>query len=67
MPRPPSDTVQIAIRIPRGWLARAAAIAPGLARTGVAVTRTDAIRAALARGLEEFEREAKDGEHGDEP
>lgn len=68
MPRPPSDTVQIAIRVPADWLERADRLIPHVARPGVAATRTDVFRAAIARGLDSFEAEgraaeAKDRDH----
>lgn len=52
MPRPPSDTVQIAIRVPRDWLQRADALAGQLSRPGVTMSRTDAFRAAIASGFD---------------
>lgn len=51
MPRPPSDAVQIALRIPKDWMAQADELAKLLERPGLPVTRTDAFRAAIARGL----------------
>ena len=52
VPRPPSDTVQIAIRVPREWLTRADEIAKVISRPGVTMSRTDAFRAAIAAGFE---------------
>ncbi len=52
MPRPPSDTVQIAIRVPREWLARADEVAKAISRPGVTMSRTDAFRAAIASGFD---------------
>ena len=52
VPRPPSDTVQIAIRVPRAWLAEADELAARLSRPGVNMSRTDAFRAAIASGFE---------------
>jgi len=52
MPRPPSDSVQIAIRVPRAWLDEADAVARLLGQPGFEATRTDAFRAAIARGFE---------------
>ena len=57
MPRPPSDSVQIAIRIPRSWLAEADKVAALIGQPGFQATRTDAFRAALARGLEAIQAE----------
>jgi hypothetical protein len=62
MPRPPSSNdVQVAIRLPAEWLARADALLPTLGPPGVTLTRSDALRAALARGLDalEADRDAK--------
>jgi Arc/MetJ-type ribon-helix-helix transcriptional regulator len=52
MPRPPSDAVQIALRLPKSFLAQADELAPLLSRPGFEASRSDALRAALARGLE---------------
>lgn len=46
------DPVQIAIRVPPEWLEDAARLANQLSRPGLEVTRTEAFRAAMARGLE---------------
>lgn len=59
MPRPPSDSSQVAIRLLNAWLRRADALIPYLARPGIAVTRTDVLRAAIAKGLDAFEAETK--------
>ncbi|MBI2391515.1 MAG: hypothetical protein HYV09_18135 [Deltaproteobacteria bacterium] len=60
MPRPPSDTVQIAIRVPSDWLDRADKLIPRVARAGVAATRTDVFRAAIAKGFDAFDAEARE-------
>jgi hypothetical protein len=52
MPRPPSDAVQIALRVPGPWLTEADKIAKFLSRPGFEASRSDALRAALAKGLE---------------
>ncbi|MBI2395000.1 MAG: hypothetical protein HYV09_35850 [Deltaproteobacteria bacterium] len=52
MPRPPSDSVQITVRVPPSWLADADEIAAAMSSPGLTVTRTDAFRAAIARGLD---------------
>lgn len=58
MPRPPSENAtQIAIRIPDEWLKRADALIPLITRPGISATRTDVVRAALARGLDVLEAE----------
>lgn len=62
VPRPKTDTLQLAVRIPRAWLARLDALVPKIAQAGVQTTRTDAIRAALAKGLDVLE-----AQFGDEP
>jgi hypothetical protein len=59
VPRPPSDTVQIAIRVERGWLAKADELAARISRPGVTMSRTDAFRAAIAAGFEALADEAK--------
>lgn len=51
MPRPPADTVQVTFRIPSAWLLEADAAADLLSRPGMRASRTDAFRAALARGF----------------
>jgi hypothetical protein len=57
MPRPKSENAfQVAFKIPTEWTERADAIAAKLSQPGVTVTRTDALRAALARGLDDLER-----------
>lgn len=55
VPRPKTDTLQLAVRIPRAWLGRLDALIPKIAQAGVQTTRTDAIRAALAKGLDALE------------
>jgi hypothetical protein len=52
VPRPPSDTVQIAIRVPRDWMERADDLAKRISRPGVIMSRTDAFRAAIAAGFD---------------
>jgi len=52
MPRPPSDSVQIAIRVPKDWLEDADEIATLISRPGFEASRTDAFRAAIAKGFE---------------
>ncbi len=54
MPRPPSDSVQIAIRIPKAWLALADQTAKAISRPGFEASRTDAFRAAIAAGFVEL-------------
>jgi hypothetical protein len=52
MPRPPSDAEQIALRVPKAWLAQADEIAKLISRPGFEASRTDAFRAAIAKGFE---------------
>ena len=52
------DPVQIAIRVPPEWLDDAERLAMALSRPGLEVTRTEAFRAAMARGLETMLAEA---------
>jgi hypothetical protein len=59
VPRPPSDTVQIAIRVPREWMAKADELATRISRPGVTMSRTDAFRAAIAAGFDALADEAK--------
>jgi hypothetical protein len=58
MPRPPSDAVQVAIRIPKDWLAKADEVAALISRPGFEASRTDGLRAAIARGFESLLVEA---------
>ena len=58
MPRPPSDrTFQVAFKIPEAWVKLADELAVAMSRPGVTMTRTDALRAALATGLEALRAE----------
>jgi hypothetical protein len=49
---------QLAIRVPHEWISRLDALAKRLARNWEAPTRSEAVKAALIRGLEAFEAEA---------
>lgn len=52
MPRPKSENnAQTALRLPSEALSRADALIPRLSKDGFQITRTDALRAALLRGL----------------
>ena len=51
------DPVQIALRVPPEWLEEAERLALALSRPGLEVTRTEAFRAAIARGLESLTAE----------
>ena len=58
MPRKPSEnTTQIALRVPDAWLERCDSLIPWITRPGINMTRTDIMRAALARGLDALESE----------
>ena len=58
MPRPPSEnTFQVTFKIPETWIAQADRVAASMSHPGVTLTRTDALRAALARGLDALEAE----------
>lgn len=52
-----SKTTQVALRLPKDWIERADRLAIALSRPGLPVGRTDALRAALARGFEALEAE----------
>ena len=58
MPRPPSNAVQIALRIQPEWMQEADEIAQLISRPGFPATRTDAFRAAIARGFEALRADA---------
>jgi hypothetical protein len=59
-PRPPPSVPheQISVRIPTSWLADADELAVVLARPGFTTTRSDILRAAIAKGLEVLRRDA---------
>jgi hypothetical protein len=60
MPRPPSEnTFQVTFKIPDSWVKKADDVASAMSRPGVTLTRTDALRAALAKGLEVLATEGK--------
>lgn len=53
MARPQSEnTFQVAFKIPEAWVEMADELAEAMSRPGISTTRTDALRAALYRGLE---------------
>jgi hypothetical protein len=54
MSRPPSDAIQIAIRVPADWLKKADQVAAEISQPGFQASRTDGFRAALARGFDAF-------------
>jgi predicted DNA-binding protein len=51
--------VQTAIRVPESWLDRLDKIAERMSRPGVRITRTEALRDALYRGIEVIEADGK--------
>ena len=57
MPRPPSTAVQIAIRVPAEWLEEAERLAAKMVRPGMTSTRSDVLRAAIAKGLDALRAE----------
>ena len=57
MGRPPTDTEQITIRIPKQMLEQAEIVAKLISSTGFEANRIDAIRAAIARGFDVIARE----------
>jgi hypothetical protein len=57
MPRPTADTSQITFRLPNAWLVEADEIARHLSRPGFEASRTDALRACIAKGIEAFRAE----------
>jgi hypothetical protein len=59
VPRPPSNSVQVALRIPAEWISEADEIAKLISRPGFQAARADAFRAAMARGFEALRAEAK--------
>ena len=67
MPRPPSDAVQIAIRVPKDWLKDADEIAALISRPGFPASRTDGFRAAIARGFEAMRADATAAEPKPDP
>jgi len=44
-------TTQVSIRVPVEWLAKLDAIAAGMSRPGIELSRADALRAAVAEGM----------------
>jgi predicted DNA-binding protein len=61
MARDAADLIQISFRLPPDWLKRLDAVAEGLSRPGLELARADAIRMAIAKGLEDLEAELKAG------
>ena len=53
------NTIQTAVRVPESWLERLDKIAEKLSQPGASLTRTDALRVALYRGIEQIENEGK--------
>lgn len=53
------NTEQLVVRVPKALRDRLEALVPQLAQPGVSVTMTDVVRAALIRGTDVIEAEAK--------
>jgi predicted DNA-binding protein len=53
------NTIQTAVRVPESWLDRLDKIAEKLSRPGADLTRAEALRVALYRGIEQIENEGK--------
>lgn len=53
------STVQLSIRVPKDWPARAERIAEKLSVPGITCTRMDALRAALEIGFKSLEKRKK--------
>lgn len=61
-PRDPDETQQqISVRLPVTWLESLDRLAAAMSRPGIDLTRANALRAAIARGIEELERELGSG------
>lgn len=60
MPRPPSTMVQTPLRIPSEWIAEADELAKLMARPGFSSTRSEVLRAAIAKGLTVLRAELAD-------
>jgi hypothetical protein len=57
MARPPTESTQLAIRVPTSWIVEADELARAMSRPGMDATRSDAFRAAMAKGLEALRAE----------
>jgi hypothetical protein len=58
VPRAKSDNdSQITLNLPGNWVDDAEAVAAAMSRPGLAVTRADALRMAVRKGLDELMRE----------
>ena len=53
------DQIQTAVRLPESWFARLDKLAERLSQPGLTLSRTDALRMAIARGMAEMEAEKK--------
>lgn len=51
------DQIQTAVRLPKSWFARLDKLAEQLSQPGLTLSRTDALRMAIARGMAEMESE----------
>jgi len=59
MAKKSKPATQVTVRIDNDWLERLDALSTALSRPGLELTRVDAIRMAIARGLQEMEREQR--------
>ena len=55
--RAPEELIQVAIRLERSVVERLDLLAAKLSQPGLSITRTDALRVALHKGLEAFAKE----------
>ena len=59
MPKPPSNNVMLAIRVPSEWLTEADELARQMSVAGLQLTRTDIFRQAFVLGLEKLRAKGK--------
>lgn len=58
-PREPADTSPISLRIPNAWFAELDELGVRMSRPGIELGRSDVIRAAIARGIQELMTETQ--------
>ncbi len=61
MGRPPSDNVQVSVRVPGDWVERIEAVSQGNARRGHKSDKASVLRAAVEIGLQQLELEQEHG------
>jgi predicted DNA-binding protein len=59
MPKEPSNSTQMSIRLANETLDQLDELARAMSRPGIELSRADAIRGALARGIQELQAEFK--------